>query len=103
MQAFCQDRGIQLEAYSPLANATRLDHPTITFLAAHYERSPAQILLRWALQHDIVVVPRSSQRRRIQENAEVFDFEISQTDMAVLDDLNEGLRTSWYPDNWPAW
>ncbi|MBI4790746.1 MAG: aldo/keto reductase [Chloroflexi bacterium] len=103
LRDYCREHAIQLESYSPLANAKRLDDPTIKSIAAGYDKSPAQIMLRWALQHDVVVVPKSSHKRRIQENAAVFDFEISQADMAALDSLNENFRASWYPANWPAW
>jgi len=103
LRDYCREHGIQLEAYSPLANANRLDHPTLKTLAARYGKSPAQIMLRWALQHDVVVVPKSRQEHRIQENAVVFDFDLAEEAMAALDGLDEGLRTSWYPDGWPAW
>jgi diketogulonate reductase-like aldo/keto reductase len=103
LRDFCQDRAIQLEAYSPLANGKRLRSETIASIAAHYDKSPAQIMLRWALQHGVVVVPKSFQEHRIWENAAVFDFDLSPEDMGVLDSLNEDRRVSWYPDNWPAW
>jgi diketogulonate reductase-like aldo/keto reductase len=64
-------------------------------------KSTAQILIRWALQHGLVVIPKSSNRRRILENADVFDFEISEDDMRLLDSFNENLRTCWDPSNAP--
>ena len=64
-------------------------------------KSTAQILIRWALQHGLVVIPKSSNRRRILENADVFDFEISRDDMGLLDNFNENLRTCWDPSNAP--
>jgi diketogulonate reductase-like aldo/keto reductase len=92
-----------LEAYSPLANGKRWRDETVAAISIHYDKTPAQIMLRWAVQHEVVVVPKSFHERRILENAAVFDFELSAEDMGVLDSLDEDFRTSWYPDNWPAW
>jgi diketogulonate reductase-like aldo/keto reductase len=64
-------------------------------------KSPAQILIRWALQHGLVVIPKSANRARIFENAHVFDFEITPEDMRLLDGFNENLRTCWDPTNAP--
>jgi diketogulonate reductase-like aldo/keto reductase len=64
-------------------------------------KSTAQILIRWALQHGLVVIPKSSNRRRILENADVFDFEISRDDMRLLDSFDESLRTCWDPSDAP--
>lgn len=98
---FCRDKGICMEAYSPLTKGQRLNHPAIKEAASKYGRSPAQILIRWALQHDFIVIPKSSKRERIIENGQVFDFEIDAADMKSLDNLDEGLRTSWDPTNVP--
>lgn len=94
---YCADKGIVVEAYSPLTKGQRLDHPAIVDAAKKYGRTPAQILIRWALQHDLVVLPKSAKRERIIENAAVFDFEIEPRDMAALDSLHEGLHTGWDP------
>jgi diketogulonate reductase-like aldo/keto reductase len=99
--AFCRGHKIQLEAYSPLTHGQRLDHPTVREMAARHDRTPAQILIRWALQHDLVVIPKSSRKERIFENASVFDFSLSATDMGALDALDEGLRTCWDPTGTP--
>jgi diketogulonate reductase-like aldo/keto reductase len=64
-------------------------------------RSTAQILIRWAMQHRLVVIPKSAKRERIRENADVFDFEITKEDMQLLDGFNENLRTCWDPTNAP--
>jgi diketogulonate reductase-like aldo/keto reductase len=82
---YCNAHDIQLEAYSPLTQGRRLDDPKLVAIAKHYDKTPAQILIRWALQHHIVVIPKSSHQNRIQENADVFDFTISDEDMARLD------------------
>jgi diketogulonate reductase-like aldo/keto reductase len=95
--AFCEKHRIQVEAYSPLARGQRMDDPTITSIAKQLGRTPAQIMIRWALQRRLVVIPKSVHEARIQENARVFDFTISDTDMAKLDGCDENLRTCWDP------
>ena len=84
---FCGAKGIVLEAYSPLMRGKNLHNPIIKKVAGAHGKSPAQILIRWALQHNAVVIPKSSQRERIKENASVFDFEIGSEEMAMLDAL----------------
>ena len=98
---FCRKSNIQLEAYSPLTKGRKLDDPKLVALASKYSKSPAQILIRWALQHQMVVIPKSSVRERIVENAGVFDFGISTEDMRSLDLFDQGLRTSWNPSTAP--
>jgi len=123
---FCAGEGIVIEAYSPLTKGVRLKDPKLVAVARKYSRvepqqatpwsrlplldrlsrvsetkSPAQILIRWALQHGLVVIPKSANRRRILEDADVFDFEISAEDMEILDRFNENLRTCWDPTNAP--
>ena len=98
---FCRRRGIRLEAYSPLTKGQRLGDPRLTSLAVRYRKSPAQILIRWCLQHDLVVIPKSTRPERIRENAAVFDFEIAPQDMAALDAFDERLRTGWDPTGAP--
>ena len=98
---YCQRRGIQVEAYSPLARGERFKHPRITSLATKYSKTPAQLMLRWGLQHGLVVIPKSTGEERIRENSQVFDFEISSEDMRSLDSLNEDLRLNWDPTSVP--
>jgi len=98
---FCTDEGIQLEAYSPLTRGDRLGHPTVVEVARRNSRSPAQVMIRWGLQHDLVVIPKSARPERIRENGSVFDFELSPDDMRKLDSLSEGLRTDWDPSDEP--
>lgn len=66
-------------------------------LAKKYDKSPAQILIRWSLQHGLVVTPKSIRENRIRENIQVFDFQLEETDMKLLDSLNEDLRTVFLP------
>jgi methylglyoxal/glyoxal reductase len=92
--SFCDRNSIQLEAYSPLTRGMRLNHPTIVNIAKKYDnKTPAQILIRWSLQHNLVVIPKSIHEERILENSQVFDFELEDEDMKHLDSLNENLQT----------
>jgi diketogulonate reductase-like aldo/keto reductase len=123
---FCAAKGIVTEAYSPLTKGARLKDPKLVAVAKRYskvgvqpaatwsqlplmdkfsrrpgDKSTAQILIRWALQHGLVVIPKSANRGRIFEDAAVFDFEITAEDMQHLDRFNENLRTCWDPTNAP--
>ncbi len=99
--AFCRENDIQLEAYSPLVRGQKLDDPPLVALAERHGKTPAQILIRWYLQQNIVVIPKSSNAKRIQENANVFDFELTDEDMKNLGSLNENLRLCWDPATAP--
>jgi len=92
---------IEIEAYSPLTRGRRLKHPVILEIAAKYQRSPAQVLIRWSLQHGLVVIPKSARPERIRENAAVFDFELKSADMARFDALDEHSRVAWNPEDLP--
>lgn len=85
---FCHQHCIAVEAYSPLSQGEGLDNPTIASIAAAHGKSSAQIMLRWAIQHGTIPIPRSSNPDRIHTNLEVFDFELTAADMAALDDLS---------------
>jgi diketogulonate reductase-like aldo/keto reductase len=91
LQAFCGLHGIRLEGYSPLTRGAKLGHRTVRAVAEARGRTPAQVLIRWALQKEVVTIPKSVHKERILENAEVFDFSLSCEDMAALDGL-EGKR-----------
>lgn len=97
----CRKLGITLEAYSPLTRGERLDHPVLLEIAKQVARSPAQVLLRWNIQHGTVILPKSVTASRIEENALVFDFELDRAAMARLDALEEGLVTGWDPAGQP--
>jgi len=94
---FCLAHGIVVQAYCPLARAERLDDPGLSEIASRYGKTPAQVLIRWSVQHGAVPVPKSSNRERIVENADVFDFSISTGDMDTLDSLDEDLHVGWDP------
>ncbi len=90
VHAFCESRGIRLEGYSPLTRGRRLDDTTIRSLAKSYRKTAGQIMLRWAIQKGVVTIPKSAHRERIIENADIFDFAISDADMKSMDQLDEG-------------
>jgi 2,5-diketo-D-gluconate reductase A len=80
---------VALEAYSPLGTGRHLANRTVKQLASRIGRTPAQVLLRWCLQHNLIVIPKSAHRDRIEENSRIFDFTLAAEDMAVLDALDE--------------
>lgn len=88
--AYCDANKIAVEAYSPLTRGKRLNDVLITELAAKYGKTNAQIMIRWSLQHGLVVIPKSSKKERINENANVFDFEMTPEDMKKMDGLHAG-------------
>jgi len=96
-RAFCEKKGIVVEAYSPLTRGERLRDPQVVRVAKQAKRTPAQVLLRWGVQHGLVVLPKSARPERIAENAAVFDFELPAESMRILDGLEEGLATGWDP------
>jgi diketogulonate reductase-like aldo/keto reductase len=85
----CEERGVALEAYSPLGTGGHLSDERVRQIANRAGRTPAQVLLRWAVQRDLVVVAKSTHRERIEENAQIFDFTLPDEDMAALDALDE--------------
>ena len=89
-----EERGIALEAYSPLGTGRHLDDPRVRAVADGVGRTPAQVLIRWCLQRDLVVLPKSTHRERLEENARVFDFTLPDGDMAALDALDRTGATA---------
>ena len=85
----CEERGIALEAYSPLGTGRYLASETVERIAERLGRTPAQVLLRWCIERDLPVLPKSTHRDRIEENSQVFDFTLSAEDMAALDALDQ--------------
>jgi diketogulonate reductase-like aldo/keto reductase len=98
----CRRHGIVLEAYSPLGTGRHLQNRRVTEIAARAGRTPAQVLLRWCLQHGVPIIPKSTHRDRIEENSQVFDFTLSDEDMAALDALDQthgtdrALESTWW-------
>jgi len=98
---FCSEQGILIEAYSPLSRGRAIDEPAINEIAKTYRKTPAQILLRWAVQHGVVPLPKSTHAERIKANLDIFDFEISDEDMHSLNSLSTGERVTWDPSDTP--
>ena len=85
----CDERGVALEAYSPLGTGQHLSDQRVGQIAERVGRTPAQVLLRWCVQRELVVIPKSTHRERIAENAQIFDFALSDEDMTALDALDD--------------
>lgn len=96
---FCVENKIQLEAWSPLIQGKIVDIKEVDSLSKKYGKSPAQIALRWNLQKGVVTIPKSSKVHRIKENADLFDFELSAEDVAILDSLDQGKRVGPDPND----
>ncbi len=99
---YCDRHGIRLEAWSPLTRGRRLEEPTLTEIATAHGKTPAQVLIRWGLEHGIIEIPKSIHRERILENAQVFDFQLSPPEVARLDGLRDDHRVGmWNPAEIP--
>ncbi|KAB7666062.1 aldo/keto reductase [Bacillus sp. B1-b2] len=97
--AFCESRNIQVQAWSPLMQGKLLDNPLLRELAHKYQKSVAQVIIRWDLQNGIVTIPKSVKEQRIIENGNVFDFCLTKEEMKRIDSLNQDLRVGPDPDN----
>lgn len=96
---YCQNKGIQVQAYAPLARGAYLDNDVMCVLGTKYAHTPAQIGLRWATQKGISVIPKSVHPDRIRSNGNIFDFTIEQEDMDLIDTLNENFHSSHIPED----
>src|SRR5690625_13265 len=100
LRAFHAEHGIVTQAWSPLAKGgEQLSDPLLVALAERHGRSPAQVLLRWHIQLGNVIIPKSVSRQRMAENLQLFDFVLSDADVAELATLESGLRTGPHPDD----
>ncbi|ANZ57793.1 MFS transporter [Fructilactobacillus lindneri] len=98
IRAFCSKHNIELEAWSPLGHGEALTNPQIENLAKKYNKSTAQVIIRWELQSGIITIPKSTHEQYIIENADVYDFELSDDDIALINGLNLDKRSIWYGD-----
>ncbi|MEK4263196.1 aldo/keto reductase [Paenibacillus sp. FSL L8-0499] len=89
---FCKEQGIQLEAWSPLMQGQLFDQPVLKKIAAKHGKSVAQVIVRWDLQRGIITIPKSTKEHRIIENVDVFDFNLSDEDMTLINSLNQDQR-----------
>ncbi len=94
---FCKQHDIVIEAYSPLAHGYGLDNPVLAELGQKYGKSPAQIMLRWCIDLGTVPLPKSVHEDRIKSNIDLFDFQLTDEDMASLAKLDKNHRTCWDP------
>lgn len=98
VKEFCEKNDIRLEAWSPLKKGVLLSEPIIIELAEKYQKSPAQVILRWDIQNGVVTIPKSVKEHRVIENADIFDFHLSQEDMDKISALNINSRSGADPD-----
>ncbi|QAS52962.1 aldo/keto reductase [Halobacillus litoralis] len=98
VREYCRTHNIQVEAWSPLMNAELLNNEQILELAEKHGKSPAQIILRWDLQHGVITIPKSMTPSRISENISLYDFSLPEDEMKQLNGLNENLRSGPDPD-----
>jgi diketogulonate reductase-like aldo/keto reductase len=96
---FCKEHGIQLEAWSPLMQGQLLDQPVLKLIATKHGKSVAQVIVRWDLQRGIITIPKSTKEHRIIENVDVFDFQLTDEDITLINSLNQDQRVGPDPDN----
>lgn len=89
---YCRQHSIQLQSYTPLLRGKKFTDPRLLNLAAKYIKTPAQVILRWNIQHGISTIPKSANKERLQENFDIFDFTIDPADMNLMDSFHENLR-----------
>jgi len=98
---FCKDKHIQLQSYSPITRGKKFDDARLQQLCKKYNKTPAQIILRWNIEHGVSTIPKSANPARIEENFNIFDFSLSKEDVALIDGFNEGFRICENPmDMW---
>lgn len=98
LRSYCKKHGIVITAYSPIAQGKVLSHPVITELAEKYDKTPAQIVLRWEMQLGIVAIPKTVHLQRLKENADIFSFTLNEDEMAKMETLHTGERICPDPD-----
>ena len=92
LKQYCERNKIVVQAYSPLVRGQRMEDDKLIAVAKKYRKTPAQIILRWLIQHGISAIPKSASRNRIKENFDIFDFELKPEDLSYIDSFNENLR-----------
>ena len=98
LRDFCHKHDIKIQAWSPLMQGQLLDNPVITKIATKHQKTPAQVILRWDIQQDILLVVKSVHEARMRSNADIFDFSLDEAELLALDQLDEGLRSGPNPD-----
>jgi diketogulonate reductase-like aldo/keto reductase len=103
LRKYCADQGIQVEAWAPLAQGNLAQNPVLKKIAEAHKKTITQVILRWHLQHDIVAIPKSSHEGRIKENIDIFDFELSDSEIGKIDALDENRHLLGFDaDTFPA-
>ncbi|MFD1848751.1 aldo/keto reductase [Oceanobacillus bengalensis] len=100
VKAFCEKEDIQMEAWAPLKRGGVFDEPVIVELVEKYGKTPAQIVLRWDIQNNVITIPKSATESRIIENADIFDFSLTDEEMTRIGSLNKDERTGPNPDDY---
>jgi len=98
---YCQKHGIVVEAYAPLAHGKPMNNQAITDTARKHGKTYAQVMLRWLVEQDLVILPKSATPSRIKENLDIFDFQLDKQDIKTLTAQNQDLRTCWSPVHVP--
>jgi diketogulonate reductase-like aldo/keto reductase len=100
LREYCRNAGIAVEAWSPIARGNVVEDPVLGEIAAAHGKNPVHVTLRWELQHGIITIPKSVKSHRIADNADLFDFELSEAEMARIDELDQGEsgRLGPHPD-----
>jgi diketogulonate reductase-like aldo/keto reductase len=96
---FCKSKKIQYESWSPLMRGQIFEIPELKEISVRYNRTASQIVLRWDIQMGVVTIPKSVNPKRIKENSEIFDFELTNKDMSIITSLDKNKRTGPDPDN----
>jgi len=94
---YCKSKSIQVEAYSSLGSGELIGDTNCKKIADKHKKSTAQVLLRWAIQQEIPILPKSERQSRIKENTEIFDFELDEADMQTLNSMNKNTHYCWNP------
>ena len=94
---FCKSHNMNIEALSPLARGKLIDNKTLENIAEKYNKTVAQIILRWNIENKIVVIPKSITKERIEENIDIFDFSLEEEDIKKIDSMNNNKRTGFDP------
>ncbi len=98
VKTFCDKEDIQMEAWSPLKRGRLFEDPTITQIAERHGKSPAQVILRWDVQNHVITIPKSVTPSRIRDNADIFDFNLSEDEMDQINRMNQNDRTGMNPN-----
>ena len=99
LKAYCEERGIVLQAYAPLARGAYLKSPLMLEIGKTHEKTPAQVGLRWLVQQGISVIPKSVHKERLEENSQIFDFALSDEEMAAITAMDAQQRVAGVPDD----